>query len=177
MKNNKNKIFFGNIGKSGRECCHYNIETQNPIQIFLNEENCDMSDKQIVVNRFKKYVRISMNNFRINIYKAHIRLMKREISADDVLIVEEETYDDYDFLENKVAVMDFKMTVKNDLLYEVLNSMEQLHRNIVYLSLCENVSDNEIGKKLKMPRSTVQYIKQKLKKEIYDAMTGGKDDE
>lgn len=177
MKNDKNKIFFENVGKFGRECCQYNTETQNSVQIFLNEENCDMLDKQMIVNRFKKYVRVSMNNFRINIYKAQTRLMKREILSDDAQIIEEETYDDYDFLENKIAVMNFKMTIKNDLLYEVLNSMEQLHRNIVYLSLCENVSDNEIGKKLKMPRSTVQYVKQKLKKEIYDAMTGGRCDE
>ena len=88
-------------------------------------------------------------------------------------MLESEAYDDYSFLENKVIVMDFKMTVKNDLLYEVLNAMEQHQRDIIYLSLCEDMSDQEIGKRLKMSRSKVQRIKQKLKNEIYSAMTGG----
>ena len=48
------------------------------------------------------------------------------------------------FLENEVVVMNFKMTVKNDLLYEVLSSMEQQHRDIIYLSLCEDLSDKMI---------------------------------
>ena len=72
-----------------------------------------------------------------------------------------------------MVVMDFKMTVKNDLLYEVLKSMEQQQRDIIYLSLCEDLSDREIGEKLKMSRAKVQRIKQKMKIKIYNAMTGG----
>ena len=90
--------------------------------------------------------------------------------------MEYEICDDYDFLENKVVVMNFKMTVKNDLLYEVLSSMEQQHRDIIYLSLCEDLSDREIGERLKLSRAKVQRIKQKLKKEIYNVMTGGAKD-
>lgn len=81
--------------------------------------------------------------------------------------------DDYEFLENMVDVMDFKMIIKNDLLYEILNAMEQQHRDIIYLSLCEDWSDREIGEALSLSRSKVQRIKQKLKKEIYEAMIGG----
>ena len=69
------------------------------------------------------------------------------------------------------------LTVKNDLLYEVLNSMEQQQRDIVYLSLCKDMSDKKIGEKLKMSRSSVQRIKQSMKRRIYDAMTGGSKNE
>lgn len=72
-----------------------------------------------------------------------------------------------------IWIMNFKMTVKNDLLYEVLNAMEQQQRDIIYLSLCEKMSDRETGKRLQMSRSKVQRIKQQMKIEIYNAMTGG----
>ena len=88
----------------------------------------------------------------------------------------QEFYDEYDFLENNIVVLDFKMTVKNDLLYEVLNSMEQHQRDIVYLSFCEEWSDRKIGIALNMSRSKVQRIKQQMKREIYEAMTGGMKD-
>ena len=132
-----------------------------------------MPDTKLIVNQFKKKVRVSLYNLRINLYNADNRKQEREILTDEDYILETEVYDDYCFLENKVVVMDFKMTVKNDLLYEVLNAMEQHQRDIIYLSLCEEMSDQEIGRKLKMSRSKVQRIKQKLKEEIYSAMTGG----
>lgn len=100
----------------------------------------------------------------------------QKILTDEILGVEYEICDDYDFLENKVVVMNFKMTVKNDLLYEVLSSMEQQHRDIIYLSLCEDLSDREIGERLKLSRAKVQRVKQKLKNEIYNVMTGGAKD-
>jgi len=160
----------GNSGKLHRE---YIIEAQKPHQNFLNEEKTVMLDELRIVNQFKKKVRDSLHNFRIDIYRKNTKLNEREVLVDASFMVEKETYDDYSFLENKVVVMDFKMTVKNDLLYEVLNAMEQHQRDIIYLSLCEDMSDKEISEKLQMSRSKVQRIKQKLKNEIYDAMTGG----
>lgn len=176
-ENKKNKNFFKNVGNLGRSNCEYIIEAQNPLQNFLNEEKCDMSDKRLTVNQFKKKVRVSLYNFRVNIYKAEIKMHEREFTTDETEVLEGEFHDDYSFLENKVVVMDFKMTVKNDLLYEVLDAMEQHQRDIIYLSLCEDMSDKEISEKLQMSRSKVQRIKQKLKNEIYDAMTGGSQDE
>ena len=171
MKKNKNNC--KNVGNLGRSDCEYIIEAQNPYQNFLNEEKTVMPDTKLIVNQFKKKVRVSVYNLRVNIYNADNRHQEREILTDENYVLESESYDDYSFLENKVVVMDFKMTVKNDLLYEVLNSMEQHQRDIIYLSLCEEMSDQEIGKRLKMSRSKVQRVKQKLKNEIYSAMTGG----
>ena len=85
--------------------------------------------------------------------------------------------DDYSFLENFVRVMDFNMMVKNDLLYEALNSMEQKHRDIVFLSLCENWSDKRIGKRLNMSRSSVQRIKKRLHDELRKKLVGVEEDD
>lgn len=132
-----------------------------------------MANEDLTVNQFKKKVRISLLNLKINKYKRYIRLCEKEVLMDEIFLFEGEFQDDYSFLENKVTVMNFKMTVKNDLLYAVLNAMEQPQRDIIYLSLCEEMSDREIGERLQMSRSKVQRIKQQMKIEIYNAMTGG----
>ena len=173
MYTKENKNLYESVSKSGSLFREYIIEAQNPIQKILNKENVAMINKGLVVNQFKKKIRTSLSNFRIDIYRLGKRRRERELLAEELFDVEAAICDDYDFLENKVVVMDFKMTVKNDLLYEVLNSMEQQQRDIIYLSLCEDWSDREIGEKLKMSRAKVQRIKQKLKKEIYEVMTGG----
>lgn len=131
-----------------------------------------MSNEQLVVNQFKSFVRKSLQNYCIDLYRTGRKLQDIEIRPSE-FFESREFYDDYDFLENKVIVLNFKMTVKNDLLYEVLNSMEQHQRDIIYLSLCEGWSDRKIGVILNMSRSQVQRIKQQMKKEIYDAMTEG----
>lgn len=126
----------------------------------------------LVVNQFKSLVRKSLYNYSIDIYRKRKRRREIEIITDK-LFDNLDYYEEECFFENMVAVLDFKMTVKNDLLYEVLNSMEQHQRDIVYLSLCEEWSDKKIGITLNMSRSKVQRIKQQMKKEIYEAMTGG----
>lgn len=169
----KEKNFFKNVGKSGRLNCEYIVEAQKFLQIFFDEEKCVVANENLTVNQFKKKVRISLLNLKINKYKRYIRLCEKEVLMDEIFLFEGEFQDDYSFLENKVTVMNFKMTVKNDLLYAVLNAMEQPQRDIIYLSLCEEMSDREIGERLQMSRSKVQRIKQQMKIKIYNAMTGG----
>ncbi len=177
IKSEKNKKILKNVGNSSKLNCEYIIEAQNPHQKFLNEEKTVMLDTKLIVNQFKKKVRVSLYNLRVNIYKADNNQEEREILTDENYVLESEVYDDYSFLENQIIVMDFKMTIKNDLLYEVLSSMEQQHSDIAYLSLCEDWSDSKIGERLNISRSKVQRIKQKLKKEIYSVMTGGNENE
>lgn len=136
-----------------------------------------MSENAIIVNRFKKYVRVSLHNHSINLHKKHSRLKEIEIELEDAMLYDQAVEDDYSFLENFVRVMDFNMMVKNDLLYEALNSMEQKHRDIVYLSLCESWSDNRIGKRLNMSRSSVQRIKKQLHDELRKKLIGGEEDD
>ena len=165
-----------NVGNLGTFDCYSILDEQNPFQNFF-EEDLTVDKNILAVNKFKKYIKVSLKNSSINIYKKRQKLERTEILSDDLLAMESETYDDYIFLENQIVVMDFKMTIKNDLLFEVLNAMEQHQRDIIYMSLCENISDKKIGEKLKMSRSKVQRIKARLKEEIYNAMTGGGSDE
>ena len=136
-----------------------------------------MSENTITVNRFKKFIRVSLQNHSINLHKKHSRLKELEIELEDAMLYDEAVYDEYSFLENFVRVMDFKMMIKNDLLYEALRSMEQRHRDIVYLSLCESWSDKQIGQKLNMSRSSVQRIKKRLHDELKRKLVGGEEDD
>lgn len=173
IKSEKNKKIFKNVGNLGMSHREYIIEGQISHQKNLGEEFPEMQDKKIVVNQFKKQVRKSLNNFKIDLYRGKTKILDNEVLSDELVEIGGEFLDEYTFLENQVAVMDFKMTIKNDLLYEVLNSMEQQQRDVVYLSLCKDISDKKISEKLKLSRSSVQRIKQSMKKRIYDAMTGG----
>lgn len=136
-----------------------------------------MSENTIIVNRFKKFIRVSLQNHSINLHKKHSRLKELEIELEDAMLYDEAVYDEYSFLENFVRVMDFNMMIKNDLLYEALRSMEQRHRDIVYLSLCESWSDKQIGQKFNMSRSSVQRIKKRLHDELKRKLVGGEEDD
>lgn len=135
-----------------------------------------MSDTNVIVKQFKKLVSTSLKNESINQHIKRKRLLEFEVFEDDLVIENFEDCEDYDFLENSVRVMNFDMVVKNDLLYEVLASWHQLQRNIIYLSLCENWSDQKIGSRLNMSRSTVQRIKKKLQDELRQKLNGGCDE-
>lgn len=131
-----------------------------------------MVGPDIVVKRFKKYIRVSLENLSINLWKSRKNKSDRELLKSEVFFVEKETSEEYSFLENSVNVMGFDMIIRNDLLYETLKGLEQKHRDIIYLSCCEDWSDMKIGRKFNIPRSTIQYIKSKLKKEIYKKLSG-----
>ncbi len=135
-----------------------------------------MSDPDVIIKQFKKLVCISLKNESINLHIKRKRLLEFEVLEDDLVIESFEVLEDYAFLENSVRVMNFDMVVKNDLLYEVLASWHQLQRNIIYISLCENWSDQKIGLRLNMSRSTVQRIKKKLQDELRQKLNGGCDE-
>ena len=132
--------------------------------------------KDILVERFNAYTKTSLRHC---LY--HIRLKKRRLEENETVVdfseCNFEAKNDYDFLENSVKVMGFDMIVKNDLLYEALRSLEQYQRDIIYLSICERLSDRKIGTMMNMSRSKVQRIKVKVKEQLIKAMKGDVNDE
>ena len=78
MDTNKNKDFYENVSKSGKLFRDYIIEMQNPVQKILNEQKSAMINKSLVVNQFKKKIRTSLSNFRIDIYRVYSKLKERE---------------------------------------------------------------------------------------------------
>ena len=132
-----------------------------------------MRDPDVIVKQLKKLISISLKNESINLRIKRNRQNEREILCEELYLFEDASNDNYDFIENHVRVMNFDMIVRNDLLFEVLSSWQQCHRDIIYLSFCEHWSDLRIGKRFHMSRSSVQRIKQKLHDELRNKLAGG----
>lgn len=136
-----------------------------------------MSEPEVIAKQFKKFVSVSLRNESVNLHIKRGRLIKKEMLEDEFLFSADVSDSDFDLLENSVRVMNFNMVVKNDLLYEVLNSWQQRYRDIVYLSFCEHWSDVKIGSHFKMSRSAVQRLKRKLHGELKEKLTGGRNED
>ncbi len=131
-----------------------------------------MKDKNTdTIACFDTYVKTSLRNCLYD-----IRLKNKKSNMYEVLMDIETlgitTEDKYNIEENYVKVLDFDMMIKNDLLYEVLESLEKHQRDIIYLSTCEKWSDAKIGKLINMSQSNVQRIKTKVIKQIRKIMIG-----
>ena len=127
--------------------------------------------KDEIVKRFDAYTKTSFRHCLYHIRLKYKRISEHEIISDisDLNILSE---DNYAFLENKIKVMNFDVVIKNDLLYETMISLEQYQRDIIYLSICESLSDQKIGERLKMSRSKVQRIKTNVLKYLKRRMKG-----
>ena len=83
-----------------------------------------MSEPNVIVMQFKKLVSISLKNESINLHIKRNRLIERELLGDETLLFDRIPDEEFDFVENRVRVLNFDMIIKNDLLYEVLNSWQ-----------------------------------------------------
>lgn len=119
-------------------------------------------DKTVI--RFDAYVKAAMRYSLFRLRKRRNRIMENECSDGSSLEFACET--EYDFLENHIQVLNFNLTIKNDLLYELLSALEQRQRDILYLSVCENLSDFKIAGMLNMSRSAVQRLRVKTNRTL-----------
>ena len=93
----KEKFFYENVSKSSNLFRYYITKARNPIQKILNKEETAMINKGLVINQFKKRIRKSLNNFRIDIYRVSTKRREREFLTDESFENKCEICDDYDF--------------------------------------------------------------------------------
>ncbi|OQB13143.1 MAG: hypothetical protein BWY15_01942 [Firmicutes bacterium ADurb.Bin193] len=124
-----------------------------------------------LVARFDSYTKTAFKHCLSHIRQKRNKLSDNETALDiETLNFASEDY--YDFEENHVAVMDFDVIIKNDLLFELLNTMEQQQRDVIFLSACQKWSDKKIGEQLNLSRAKVQRIKSKVTGYLKKNMTG-----
>ena len=107
----------------------------------------------------------------------HIRLKNGERRKNEIPFETEElervaVLEDFHIDENYIDVLDFDLMIKNDLLFETLKRLDKHQRDIIYLSVCEEMSDREISEYIKMSRQKVQRIKTKVMKFLKEMMIG-----
>jgi len=125
-------------------------------------------DKQCIFDSFCKTV---LRNEVRNYYAEVKRLRDKEISLSDISaqeLVQLSTMDTYFATEHIFDVVGNDVFVSDIGIAEALRNLPERNRDIILLYYFLDLSDDEIGKKLNMIRSTVQYRRtntlQKLKK-------------
>ncbi len=124
-----------------------------------------------VSERFDSYMKKSLRRCLFRYREKNKLITDVEVLSNDEIGTY--SFEDIDFFENRVRMLNLDIIIKNDLLYELLRSLEQYQRDIIYLSMCQNYTDREIGEKLNMSRSSVQRMKTKLRTYLKDKLTGG----
>lgn len=71
-----------------------------------------MSEPNVIVMQFKKLVSVSLKNESINLHIKRNRLIERELLGDEILLFEGISDEEFDFMENRVRVLNFDMTIK-----------------------------------------------------------------
>jgi len=113
--------------------------------------------KQRIFDSFCK--RVLKNEVR-NYYKEIERLREKEVSFSELSAQELEqlaTTDKYFSTEQIFNVLGLDVIVNSESIAAALKNLPERKRDIILLSYFLELSDTEIGKKLNLIRSTVQY--------------------
>ena len=127
-------------------------------------------DKQHAFDAFcKKVLRNDVRNY----YDEMKRLRDKEVSFSELSERELEqlsTTDKYFATEQTFNVLGNDIIVNDENIAEALRSLPERKRDIILLSYFLELSDREIGKKLNLIRSTVQYQRTSTLRELKKIM-------
>jgi len=127
-------------------------------------------DKQHAFDAFcKKVLRNDVRNY----YDEMKRLRDKEVSYSELSERELEqlsTTDKYFATEQTFNVLGNDIIVNDENIAEALRSLPERKRDIILLSYFLELSDGEIGKKLNLIRSTVQYQRTSTLRELKKIM-------
>ena len=121
----------------------------------------EIVDEKYIENRFKKFVYTSLQNCVKDYYKKEETNEKYEFLVDDFSDLKQTHTDKYFLNENKIIIMNETIYIENDELFEGLLGLDVTQREIVYLSIYEELSDAAISERLSIHRRTVQRIRKK----------------
>jgi len=127
-------------------------------------------DKQRVFDCFCKKV---LKNEVRNYYDEMKRLRDKEVSFSELSeteLAQLSTTDKYFATEQTFNVLGHDVIVNDENIAEALRSLPERKRDIILLSYFLELSDGEIGKKLNLIRSTVQYQRTSTLRELKKIM-------
>ncbi|MBQ5869660.1 MAG: sigma-70 family RNA polymerase sigma factor [Lachnospiraceae bacterium] len=132
-----------------------------------------MRDETDVMKMFSAYVRISLKNCSLNYIRKERRRKAHEVLSPDLDGKYYTMQDDFPTQNNVLEIMDSAICIRQDLLYDVLRSMEKRRREVAYMSFGLGMSDQKIAETMQIPRSTVQRIKKQALEELREKMKEG----
>jgi len=136
------------------------------------KSNSHELDKQYAFNSFCKQV---LKNEARDCYDAIKRLRTKEASFSELSARELEqlaTQDKYFQSEQTFSVLGYEVVVTNENIAQALQNLPERNRDIILLYYFLDLSDGEIGKKLNLIRSTVQYQRSIALRELTKLLKG-----
>ena len=136
------------------------------------KSNNHESNKRRIFDAFCK--RVLKNEVR-NHYNEMERLRNKEVSFSELTEQELEPLavtDEYFVFEQTFNVLGDEIIVQNEQIAEALKNLPESKRDIILLSYFLELSDGEIGEKLNLIRSTVQYQRTSTLKELKKYLKG-----
>ena len=133
-------------------------------------------NKRYAFNSFCKQI---LKNEARDCYDEIKRRRDREVSFSELSEQELEqlsTVDKYFATEQIFSVLGHAVIVNDELIAEALRSLPEQRRDIILLSYFLELSDGEIGQKLNLIRSTVQYQRASTLRQLKNFL-GGQADE
>jgi len=129
------------------------------------------TQEQGKLRMFDSFCKKVLTNEVRNYHREMERLREREVSISELSeheLSQLATMDSYFSTEQIFNVLGFDVIVSSESIAAALSNLPQQRRDIILLSYFLELSDAEIGKKLNLIRSTVQYQRastlQELKK-------------
>ena len=129
----------------------------------------DKSHEQHKQHTFDCFCKRMLKNEMRDYYAEINRHKKYEVSFSELSAAELEqlsAYDEYFADGHSFNVLQEQIIVKDDTIAEALAALPQNKRDIILLSYFLDMNDGEIVKKLNMVRSTVQYRRSSILKEL-----------
>jgi len=136
------------------------------------KSNSHESNKQRIFDAFCKKV---LKNEVRDYYNEMERLRNKEVSFAELTEQELESLsakDGYFVFEQTFNVLGDEIIVQNEQIAVALNNLPENKRDIILLSYFLELSDGEIGEKLNLIRSTVQYQRTSTLRELKKLLKG-----
>ena len=113
-----------------------------------------------VVFRCDAFCKKVLKNVNINVLRGERRYYKRNqplLETDVEKDVSLSSLDEYEVMKLWVAVDDLRFSIENEMLYCALKLLSERRLKIILMSYFAEMTDKQIGEKMQMPQSAVQY--------------------
>ncbi|MGI6090801.1 MAG: sigma-70 family RNA polymerase sigma factor [Saccharofermentanales bacterium] len=127
--------------------------------------------EKCIEEKFDSYCKICLRNEARDMYRAQQKQREREVNFSDLYEAQLQAtpfqyWDAYDKEFAEFQLFDGTIVIHSELLANLLDRLSPFNRNIILMSIWMEMSDREIGEHLHISRSSVQYKRTNILREM-----------
>lgn len=125
------------------------------------------SYEQITERQYDTFIKKALINEQRNFFRALKRRMKREVLFCELgeervnAFIDPSATEAFSDVEAEFNVLQYSVSVRNDLLNETLSLLDEQARNVILMFHWLDMTDQEISDETGFPRRTVNYVRNK----------------